>query len=136
MLGDELHAGQQALAQDLEKALAPGPFPGGLERPLEQLHGPAKGKAEQPFLAAEVLEDGALGDGQPGGQAVHAGALEAVLGELLDGRVQHALALVLGKIGEGLAGLAHGFSLPRTRVRVRNDRVVISTTVNGCCCQW
>ena len=59
---------------------------------------------EQSVLAAEVLEDGTLGDAERDGDVADAGGVITVLGEMLSGGFDDAAALCLGARASG--GLA------------------------------
>src|SRR4029453_11595757 len=75
-------------------------------------HGLLVRHQEQPLLAPEVLEDGALGDRELGGDVLDAGGVVAALREVAHGGLENASALGLragaardGRCGDGGTGL-------------------------------
>jgi hypothetical protein len=59
------------------------------------------GRVPQPLFRAEALRDEVVADAQIARELAHAGAREAVLGELVERRAQHVLVARRGGLGAG-----------------------------------
>jgi len=94
MVVDKVDAGDEALPEALKKVA----FRRGLfdlaESVPDQFHGVIEDDLEEPFLGAEVLKHGTLGNSQVLHHPVDAGLPKPVAGELVDGSCEDSLLLL------------------------------------------